>query len=92
MPIGIYPVLKPFNKYQFELQKNDTLYIFSDGFIDQMGGKHGKKLLIKRFKVGLLRIQDKSMQEQKDILGKFLTKWMNGLEQTDDILIFGVKV
>lgn len=92
MPIGIYPVSKPFNKYQFKLQKEDTLYIFSDGFIDQMGGKHGKKLLIKRFKIGLLKIQDKSMQEQKDILDKFLIKWMNGLNQTDDILIFGVKV
>ncbi|MCD4794601.1 MAG: SpoIIE family protein phosphatase [Bacteroidales bacterium] len=92
MPIGIYPVSKPFNNYKFEFQKDDTLYIFSDGFADQMGGEQGKKLLNKRFKAGLLKMQDKSMQEQKNILDKFLVKWKNGLEQTDDILIFGIKV
>ncbi len=92
MPIGIYPVSKPFIKHQFKFQKNDTLYIFSDGFIDQMGGEHGKKLLNKRFKIGLLKMQEKSMQEQKVILEKFLVKWMNNCEQTDDIIVFGIKV
>ena len=92
MPIGIYPVEKAFTSQEFKLKKNDSLYMFSDGFPDQMGGNDGKKLLIKRFKTGLLKMQDKSIKEQKNILEKFLIKWMGDCEQTDDILVFGVKI
>ncbi len=92
MPIGFYPVIKPFKSQQFEFQKNDALYIFSDGFVDQMGGEQGRKLMNKRLKDVLLHIQDKSMHEQKEFLETFLEKWMNGTQQTDDILIFGIKI
>lgn len=92
MPIGIYPVRKPFVHCEFDYLPEDTLYIFSDGLSDQMGGEHGKKLLNKRFKAGLLKMQDKSMDEQKDILERFLDKWRNELPQTDDIIVFGIRI
>jgi serine phosphatase RsbU (regulator of sigma subunit) len=92
MPIGIYPVKDPFSKHKIPLKKGDTLYIFSDGFIDQMGGQEGKKLLNKRFKAGLLKMQDKSVKDQEAVLEKFLAKWKGDLEQTDDIIIFGIRI
>ena len=92
MPIGIYPVKKPFSSFKFKLRKGDSLYIFSDGFIDQMGGQDGKKLLNRRFKAGLLKMQEKSITEQEQVLENFLQKWKNGFEQTDDIIIFGIRV
>ena len=33
-PIGKFDHSKPFNTHEFELQKGDTIYIFSDGFAD----------------------------------------------------------
>ncbi len=92
MPIGKYPVMKPFSKETIKLLENDTLYLFSDGFIDQYGGKAGKKLMSKRFKELLLKIQDKNMDEQKYTLNKALNKWKNNNDQTDDIIVFGIRV
>ncbi len=92
MPIGKYPIMKPFSKETIKLLENDTLYLFSDGFIDQYGGNSGKKLMTKRFKELLLKIQDKNMDEQKDTLNKALNKWKNDNDQTDDIIIFGIRI
>jgi len=92
MPIGIYPISKPFYNIEIDYFPNDTLYLFSDGFSDQMGGQHGKKLLNKRFKAGLLKMQNRSMTEQKEILEQFLNKWKNGFPQTDDIIILGIRL
>jgi len=92
MPIGKYPMMKPFSKEIIKLKANDTLYMFSDGFVDQFGGKFGKRLMIKRFRGLLLRIQEKSMKEQKVILEAYLNKWKGNYEQTDDIIVMGIKV
>jgi serine phosphatase RsbU (regulator of sigma subunit) len=85
---------QPFTKHQLELQKGDLLYTFSDGYPDQFGGPKGKKFLYKRFKQLLIDIQDRPMDEQKEILNKTIEDWMsqNDEEQIDDICILGVKV
>jgi uncharacterized protein YwgA len=67
------------------------VYIFSDGFADQLGGPRGKKFLSRKFKETLLQIQDKSMDMQKTILNKILEDWQGNLEQVDDILVFGIR-
>ena len=36
---------KPFTKHQIKLNKGDMLYIYSDGFHDQFGGKKNKKYI-----------------------------------------------
>ncbi len=92
MPIGIYPINKPFSNFQFKYLKNDSVYLFSDGLPDQLGGEHQKKLLLKRFKFGLLKMQEKKPAEQKEILENFLLKWKMELDQTDDILVIGIRL
>ncbi|MBL4669025.1 MAG: tetratricopeptide repeat protein, partial [Flavobacteriales bacterium] len=42
-PIGQFDNLKPYITHSFELQKADSIYIFSDGYVDQFGGEKGKK-------------------------------------------------
>jgi len=92
MPIGKYPMMKPFSDELIKLKKGDTLYMFSDGFADQFGGKLGKRLMIRRFRELLLNVQIKNMQEQKIILEAYLNKWKNTNEQTDDIIVMGIKI
>ena len=93
----------PFTKHEIQLQKGDTIYTFSDGYKDQFGGPNdpkgtssygaGKKFSYKRFKELLLSIQDKSMQEQKEILDKTIEDWKGDKEeQIDDICIIGVRI
>lgn len=49
-PIGKYVKKFPFTLHSFKLQKEDTLYVFSDGYSDQFGGEKGKKMKVKNFK------------------------------------------
>ncbi len=91
-PIGIYMKESPFSSQKFKVQKGDSLYSFSDGFVDQFGGETGDKFKAKQFKELLMSIQDKTMQEQKDILDRAYIKWKRDLEQIDDVLVMGVKI
>ena len=100
MPIGISSKAgKSFTNNELTLQKDDTLYMSSDGYIDQFGGPKGKKYMSTRFKQLLIDIQDKIMFQQKEILEQTLNEWMGitGLheeqyEQIDDIIVMGIKI
>ena len=93
MPVGFYHGKdKSFTNHELQLEMGDTLYIFSDGFIDQIGGKNEKKYMSKNFKNLLLEIHEEPMYEQKEILDKKLNDWMEGYPQMDDILVVGVRI
>ena len=90
-PVGAFVEEQNFTDHTIQIQKGDTIYIFSDGYPDQFGGPKGKKFMYKNFRKLLLSIQDKSMEEQHAILNQRLEEWMGPLEQVDDILIIGVR-
>jgi serine phosphatase RsbU (regulator of sigma subunit) len=93
MPVGFFHGKdKSFTKHELQLEMNDTFYIFSDGFADQFGGNDNKKFKIKNFKNLLLEIQGEAMHVQKEILDKTLVEYMKGQDQTDDILVIGVRI
>lgn len=93
MPVGInINYDKPFTTHEFELQKGDTLYMFTDGYADQFGGVKGKKFRYKYFKELLIGINGSSMQKQKDVIEQTFYKWKGEHEQVDDVLIMGVKI
>lgn len=92
MPIAIYEKMEPFTNQVYKLQKGDRLYLMSDGYEDQFGGEKYKKFTSKRLKELLLRINEKPMVEQHDILKKNIIEWMNGETQMDDITILGIKI
>jgi serine phosphatase RsbU (regulator of sigma subunit) len=92
MPIGFYHGLdKTFTNHELQIEMGDTIYIFTDGFIDQIGGKENKKFLSKNFKNLLLENYLLSMYEQKVALDDSIQKWMSGQPQTDDILVIGIR-
>ncbi len=92
-PIGVFSADKSldFVNHEIPLEKGDTIYLFSDGYPDQFGGPSGKKLKYKAFKDILLSMQHLSMTEQKSMLEKTMEEWKVSGEQTDDILVIGVK-
>ncbi|MBA3679949.1 MAG: redoxin domain-containing protein [Bacteroidetes bacterium] len=90
---------KPFTNKLFDLQKDDIIYLFTDGYADQFGGEHiegtksgGKKFLYKRFKETLVNMHDQSMEEQKTTLYKTFEHWRGSLAQVDDVLVIGIRV
>ena len=94
-PIGYYPKEVNFELNTINLQENDIIYLFSDGYIDQIrAGKDSLnqgKFTRKRFKELLLKIYDKPLSQQEKILEYEFENWRNGEAQTDDITIMAVK-
>ncbi len=92
-PVGIYGDNQdtPYTNHELELQKGDTIYIFSDGYADQFGGPNGKKFKYSQFKKLLLSIQERAMDEQREILNSTIEEWMGDEEQIDDILVVGIR-
>ena len=93
MPLGYYQSKDiSFVNHDIQLDKGDAFYMFSDGYADQKGGKDNKKFMSKNFKNLLLKIHDRSMHDQKEILDTTLSDWMGDHSQVDDILVLGVRV
>ena len=75
-PVGFHTgAQKPFTHHEHKLEKGDTVYLFSDGYPDQFGGKRDKKFMMKNLKKLLLSIQDKTMNEQKTILEETMAEY-----------------
>jgi len=91
-PIGQYDNPEPYTTHSFELQKGDSIYIFSDGYVDQFGGEKGKKFKTQAFRKLLLSVQDKSMEEQKKVIDLAFENWKGNLEQIDDVCVIGVRI
>jgi tetratricopeptide (TPR) repeat protein len=93
MPIGIH-MKEPleFTNHTYKYKTGDSVYMMSDGYIDQFGGKEGRKLKIAKFQNLLLSIQNENMQKQKIVLNEFIETWMGDLKQIDDILVIGMKL
>ena len=83
---------KPFITHTIALQKNDTIYIFTDGYQDQFGGEHEKKFKSSKLKELLLNIQEKTMNEQQEIVIQTFEKWKGNAYQIDDVCVIGVRI
>jgi len=91
-PVGNFPYHLPFENHEFDLLKGDTVYVFSDGYVDQFGGGKGKKYKSKAFKELLLSIQSQSMEHQKVSIDTAFENWRGDLEQIDDVCVIGIKI
>ncbi len=93
-PIGDVVIGKEFNytNHKIPLKKNDMVYIFSDGFVDQFGGTDKEKFMKKPFKKKLVDISDLPVSDQKSELESTFISWKANYNQIDDVLILGVRV
>ena len=75
------------------LLPNDSLYLFSDGFPDQLSRKFSElKISIHGLAYLLLQNQNKSMFEQKEVIYEYIKSSVTGSIQLDDILLLGFKI
>ncbi len=74
------------------LQKNDCIYLISDGYADQFGGEKGKKFKYKQLENLFVSIATKTVDEQRAVLEKSFNDWMASYEQVDDVLVMGIKI
>ena len=102
MPIGYHSSMVSFTNNELDIQKGDTIYLFSDGFLDQFGGPDGRKFMKPRFREMLLSNQALDMASQRITFNNTLEEWINHPpadpsqhshgEQIDDIILIGVRI
>jgi ligand-binding sensor domain-containing protein/serine phosphatase RsbU (regulator of sigma subunit) len=82
-----------FVSHRIELNINDCIYIFSDGFADQFGGgANAKKYTSKRFKSFLANIAHLPGGVQQAAIQQEFNDWKGNHFQIDDVLVIGIKI
>jgi len=89
--IGRKIVGQDYTNHQVSLFDDDTIYLFSDGYVDQFGGLENKKFMNRRFRYLLVTIHKYSLADQKTILTDNLLSWMGHNEQVDDVMVVGFR-
>ena len=91
-PIGFYPVEKRFENHEIEIKKNDIMYLFSDGYPDQIGGEKRRKFTKRAFKQNLVEISNLTMDEQATVLEESFDNRKGENIQVDDVTVMGIKL
>ncbi|WP_430405769.1 SpoIIE family protein phosphatase [Fluviicola sp.] len=91
-PVGQFDGAKPFTTHEIQLQANDWMILFSDGYADQFGGPKNKKYKYATFKDFIQAHKEKSGSELKACLKEEFEAWKGQHEQTDDVCVMGIKL
>jgi serine phosphatase RsbU (regulator of sigma subunit) len=92
-PIGIYLRERSFENHFIDINKGDTLYMFTDGIYDQFGGEHGRKYRLGNFRNLVIEINKNSLENQRQIILDQLQNWQQDIYgQTDDITVIGIRI
>ena len=92
MPVGRGERKDSFSLFTIDCQKGDALYLYTDGYADQFGGRSGKKFKYKQLNELLLSNSNAPFKEQMQMLNSSFLSWKGNLEQVDDVCLIGVKI
>ena len=92
MPIGRYVKTNDFTRHKLDLQAGDIVYIYSDGWTDQVGGPQMRKITATKFKDYLLEISALDFPAQKEKIENYIKTWRGDIPQTDDISLLAFRV
>ena len=81
-----------FSSQKVKIEKGATIYLFTDGFMDQFGGEKNTKFLSSNFLQLIQGVQLYDMAEQKRIISEAFNYWKGNIVQTDDVLLMGIRL
>lgn len=91
-PIGRTHSDEAFVEVSFKLCKGDRIVLFSDGYADQIGGDHAKKLKKGALLEFILRSAELKVADQAEFMKQQFEKWKGHHEQVDDVCMLFVEV
>ncbi len=92
MPISYYQKMSNFSETKIKLNTNDIIYLFSDGFVDQFGGPLNKKFGYSAFRSLIQSVSKEPIEKQKAEIWSAFDHWKGAENQTDDVIILGIKI
>ncbi len=88
MPIGIHMVYdQSFTSHSINLEEDDTIYLFSDGYSDQFDSKQREKFYFKNFRNLILETNILDISDRQEKLASTIDKWRGNVSQVDDITV-----
>ena len=91
-PVGyFFGRQSPFSSKEITLQEGDVMYMTSDGYTEQFGGKDMKMFGYKKFKKLINGCKDQSMEEQREQFYQTFNNWKGGSKQIDDVCVLGLR-
>jgi serine phosphatase RsbU (regulator of sigma subunit) len=98
-PVGLGGIYNPrqlvagkamFVTEEFNYQDGDSLFLYSDGFHDQLGGGMDKKFNKENFRSMISDISQHRLRNAKETCQQILSEWQGKNAQTDDIMLIGI--
>ena len=83
---------KFFTRQRIKLQEGDYIYLATDGFQNQFGGRDGKKFMKTQFRRLLTSLSTLPMASQRAVLEQRFETWKGEHPQTDDVLVVGLQL
>lgn len=83
---------KDFETTKLSYNTSDMVYMFSDGYQDQFGGKKGKKFYKKNLIKLLESASDGPMKEQELTVLETFVNWKGNGMQMDDVTVMGIRL
>ena len=91
-PVGMHFIEKPFTNHILQMEKNDMIYLFSDGYADQISEQFKRKYFLSEFRNFLLQISAYPTQIQKQMLYANFQDFKGEIYQVDDVLVMGIRL
>lgn len=91
MPVGFYEKDARFSEHTLQLKKGDLVYLFTDGFTDQVGGPEGRKFKYPNFETAIKTAIAENRHLDKNYFNEVFTGWKKERHQVDDVSLIGVE-
>jgi len=83
---------KTFRSQSLKIEQSDTIYMFTDGYTDQLGGKDEKRFGYARFKEIILNVAELNVHKQQIAFIEQFNKWKGDRPQIDDATLLGIQI
>ena len=92
IPVGRHPRQhESFTSRSIQLLPGDAVYLFTDGLPDQFGGPRGRRFSKANVRALLQELHPLGMEQQRELVARRLFEWRGDHDQTDDLLMVGLR-
>jgi serine phosphatase RsbU (regulator of sigma subunit) len=83
---------REFTVHRVAYHAGDRIYLFSDGYVDQLGGPDRRRFMTRRLNEVMMANERLPMSLQKEALERAFFDWKGENEQVDDVCVLGIAV
>ncbi len=83
---------RTYTSHEIRYDKGDTIFMFSDGYADQFGGRDDKRMKTRNLVKLLESTLALGLSAQEQLLHEWYDQWKGGSKQTDDVLLIGIRL